>query len=197
MTFNKENPFVKDRFTELSPLSEKSFSELKTLFNSISIAKDDVFITVGRKNHSEYLVVDGFCRSFLIIPKGEETTISFFRPKSALSPHIIRTRDHISLLNFQALTALDLIAFDAQAFLSLMIENMEIRNLGNTILLNELLSKTAKEIALATLTARERLNLFRREYGILENLIAHPIIASYLGITNVSLSRLRADLAKG
>ena len=95
------------------------------------------------------------------------------------------------------LTSVGLIEFDADQFLNLMIENLEIRNLGNAILLNELISKTEKEMALASLTAKERLIGFRSEFGILENLIAHPIISSYLGITNVSLSRLRNEIAKG
>ncbi len=197
MTFNKVNTLTNDFFNDIFPLSEKSFSELKNIFNYISINKDEVFIKVGKKNHSEYLVVNGFCRSFLVNPEGEEITISFFKNKTALSPHIIRTKDQNSLLNFQALTALDLIEFDADLFLSLMIENKEIRNLGNTILLNELIFKTEKEIALASLTAKERLNKFRSEYIVLENLIAHSVIASYLGITNVSLSRLRSEIAKG
>ena len=100
-------------------------------------------------------------------------------------------------MNFQALTDLEVIEFDATLFLNLMIENIEIRNLGNAILLNELISKTEKEMALASHTARERLIQFRNDFGILENLIPHPVIASYLGITNVSLSRLRSDLSKG
>ena len=191
------NILTRDFFNDIFPLSEKSFSELKKIFNPVSIDKDEVFIKAGKQNHSEYLVVNGFCRSFLVNPEGEEITISFFKNKSALSPHIIRTKDQISLMNFQALTEVELIEFDAGLFLNLMIENTELRNFGNTILLNELLSKTEKEIALASLTARERLIRFRSEYIILENLIAHPVIASYLGITNVSLSRLRSEITKG
>ncbi len=197
MTINKSNTLTKDFFVDILPLSDKSFSELKNIFNSVSIDKDEVFIKIGKKNHSEYLIVKGFCRSFLVNPDGEEITISFFKNRSALSPHLIRSRDEISLLNFQALTDIELIEFDANLFRSLMIENMEIRNLGNTILLNELISKTEKEIALASFTARERLIKFRSEYAILENLIPHPFIASYLGITNVSLSRLRSEITKG
>jgi len=196
MTINKVNALTKDFFDDMFPLSEKSFAEWKNIFKFVSIDKDEVFIKVGKKNHSEYLVVNGFCRSFLVNPEGEEITISFFQKKYALSPHITRTKDQFSLLNFQALTELELIEFDADLFLALMIENMEIRTFGNTILLNELIKKTEKEIALASLTAKERLVKFRSEYSILENLVAHPIIASYLGITNVSLSRLRGEITK-
>ncbi len=85
---------------------------------------------------------------------------------------------------------------NAKEFESLMIENMEIRHFGNTVLQNELISKVDKEIGLASMTAKERLIEFRKKYRLLENLIPHTDIASYLGITNISLSRLRKDLSK-
>ena len=197
MTARKENESIKELFNKILPLSEVSFSKLKTIFNSVSIKKDEVFIKINQKNNSEYFIETGFARSFLVNPEGEEITLSFYKSGNALSPHITRTKLNKSLLNFQALTSVELIEFDADQFLNLMIENLEIRNLGNAILLNELISKTEKEMALASLTAKERLIGFRSEFGILENLIAHPIIASYLGITNVSLSRLRNEIAKG
>lgn len=197
MTARKENESIKELFNKILPLSEVSFSKLKTIFNSVSIKKDEVFIKINQKNNSEYFIETGFARSFLVNPEGEEITLSFYKSGNALSPHITRTKLNKSLLNFQALTSVGLIEFDADQFLNLMIENLEIRNLGNAILLNELISKTEKEMALASLTAKERLIGFRSEFGILENLIAHPIIASYLGITNVSLSRLRNEIAKG
>lgn len=197
MTARKENESIKELFNKILPLSEVSFSKLKTIFNSVSIKKDEVFIKINQKNNSEYFIETGFARSFLVNPEGEEITLSFYKSGNALSPHITRTKLNKSLLNFQALTSVELIEFDADQFLNLMIENLEIRNLGNAILLNELISKTEKEMALASLTAKERLIGFRSEFGILENLIAHPIISSYLGITNVSLSRLRNEIAKG
>ncbi|MBK6989781.1 MAG: Crp/Fnr family transcriptional regulator [Bacteroidetes bacterium] len=197
MTARKENESIKELFNKILPLSEVSFSKLKTIFNSVSIKKDEVFIKIDQKNNSEYFIETGFARSFLVNPEGEEITLSFYKSGNALSPHITRTKLNKSLLNFQALTSVELIEFDADQFLNLMIENLEIRNLGNAILLNELISKTEKEMALASLTAKERLIGFRSEFGILENLIAHPIISSYLGITNVSLSRLRNEIAKG
>ncbi len=197
MSPNRENASVKDLIDKILPLSQSSFSELQSIFNPAFIKQADIFVKINDKNNSEYYILSGFARSFLLNPDGEEITLSFYKSGTALSPHITRTALNRSLLNFQALTDLEIIEFDATRFLNLMIENIEIRNWGNAILLNELISKTEKEMALASRTAKERLVSFRIEFGILENIIAHPIIASYLGITNVSLSRLRAELAKG
>jgi CRP-like cAMP-binding protein len=115
---------------------------------------------------------------------------------SILSPHTTRTIKGFSSLNFQALTDAKLAELDASEFESLMVENLEIREFGNTVLRQELGKKVDKEISLASLTAKERLLKFREQYPLLENLIPHNDIATYLGITNISLSRLRRELIR-
>lgn len=179
-----------------SPLSKPSFTELAHLFSYQTIAKDELFIKLDKANSSEYILLEGVCRSFVYNPEGEEITIDFFQGKAILSPHITRTIGEKSILYFQALTSLEMVIFDAQVFVNLMIENLEIRAFGNTVLKNELLHKVEKEIGLATLSAKERLLAFRKHFRMLENLVPHPHIASYLGITNISLSRIRGELAK-
>ena len=57
-------------------------------------------------------------------------------------------------------------------------------------------SDVDKEIGLASLTAKGHLIKFRNQFPMLENFIPHSDIASYLGITNILLSRLRRDLMK-
>jgi hypothetical protein len=69
-----------------------------------------------------------------------------------------------------------------------MIENKEIRDFGNSVLQQERKSKIEKENGLVAFTAKERLIEFRNKYKGLENLNPHTDIASYLGVTNISLS---------
>lgn len=78
--------------------------------------------------------------------------------------------------------------------MTLMVENSEIRNWGNFIMQKDLLFKSDREIKLATLDAKNRLIEFRKTFSNLENEIPHSNIASYLGMTTVSLSRLRANI---
>lgn len=180
-----------EQFQNIYPLSFNSYNQLMQIWHVEQIEKSKNFIKLNTPNNSEYIILEGFCRSYLENMEGQNISISFYKQYDVLSPHIIRTKNNLSILNYEALTNITLIVFDASEFLALMLENPEIRMFGNNILKNELIKKTDKEIALASLSASERLELFRKEYSILENLIPHPIIASYLGITNISLSRLR------
>lgn len=171
-------------------------NEIESNIEFTTIEKGEVFIKRNRRNSQEYFILDGICRNYLINPEGEEITISFFKQKSIISPFSTRTENEISLLNFQALTELSIATIDSTFFENLMLQNKEIRHFGNTVLRKELKQKVTKEIGLASLSAKERLLNFRTDFPNFENLIPHTIIASYLGITNISLSRLRGDLAK-
>ncbi len=188
------NKKVRNIIDEVFPVSEKSFQEIDSLLEYETFENGETFIERNKRNEKEYFILSGVCKSYLVNPDGDEITISLFTENSILSPHQTRTPNNISNLNFKALTNLELASMNAKEFENLMIENIEIRNFANTVLQNELMLKVEKEIGLASLTAKERLIEFRNKYKILENLIPHTDIASYLGITNISLSRLRKDL---
>ena len=194
MNFEQIKERTRPLVNKVSPVSEGSLDLMSDLILVEVYEKGDMFIDRGKKNNKEYFVYEGVCRSFLLSPEGEEVTISYFLEGGVLSPNKTRTANQISHLNFQALTKLTVASLNADKFEQLMINHIDIREFGNMVLQSELLAKVEKEIALASLNAKERLILFREKYHFLENLISHVDIASYLGITNISLSRLRKGL---
>jgi len=194
MNFEQIKERTRSLINKVSPVSEGSLDLMNDLIVIEVYEKGEVFIDRGKRNNKEYFVYEGICRSFLLSPEGEEVTISYFLEGSVISPNKTRTANQISNLNFQALTKLTVASLNADKFEQLMINHIDIREFGNMVLQNELLAKVEKEIALASLNAKERLILFREKYHFLENLISHVDIASYLGITNISLSRLRKGL---
>ena len=194
MNFEQIKERTRPLVNKVSPVSEGALDLISDLILVEVYEKGDVFIDRGKKNNKEYFVYEGVCRSFLLSPEGEEVTISYFLEGGVLSPNKTRTANQISHLNFQALTKLTVASLNADKFEQLMINHIDIREFGNMVLQYELLAKVEKEIALASLNGRERLILFREKYHFLENLISHADIASYLGITNISLSRLRREL---
>lgn len=194
MDFEQIKERTRPLVNKVSSISEESLDLVSDLIEIEVYKKGNVFIDRGGKNNKEYFVFEGICRSFLLNPEGGEVTISYFLEGSVLSPNKTRTANQISHLNFQALTELTAASMKADKFEQLMINHVDIREFGNMVLQNELLVKVEKEIGLASLNAKERLIHFREKYHFLENLISHVDIASYLGITNISLSRLRKEL---
>lgn len=175
------------------PLKDTSLNEIENILEYKEIRNGTVFIEKGKRNQSEYFLINGICRSFLLNPDGEEITISFFNTGSILSPYVTRTLKGISLLNFQSLTDITIGEINAVKFEDLMVNNLEIREFGNMVLKLELQRKVQKEINLASLTAMERLRIFRNDFPGFENIVPHTTISTFLGISNVSLSRLRKN----
>ena len=185
---NKVHQIIQSVF----PISKRSSDKINSLVAFKNVQKGEAIVNVEQPNNLEYFVLEGVQKSFLHNPDGEETTLSFFMSGSILPPFTTRVKDGRSLMNFKALTPGVLASFNANEFEKLMIEDLEIRNFGNTVLRNELARMVQKEIALASLPSVQRLELLRTTYPNLENLVPHTDIASYLGITPISLSRLRS-----
>lgn len=177
----------------VTPISEKSMEKIIDITKYIYFKKGELIASVGQKNALEYFVTDGICKSFLTTHEGEDVTISFFMSTSIISPSTTRNEEGKSLINIRALTDVELVTINASEFEKLMVENLEIRDFGNSVLRNELMAKVQKEIALASLKGKDRLSFLRKNYPNIENQIPHADIASYLGITTISLSRLRTQ----
>ncbi|RKN81695.1 Crp/Fnr family transcriptional regulator [Ulvibacterium marinum] len=175
-------------------LTLKSRNAFAALCVEKTFLKGDLLLNLNQSDRWEYVLVQGIARTFLLNTEGEEITLSFFEDNTILPPYVTRTKNGRSLLYCEAITNCTFARLDAKAFEALMVENLEIRDFGNTVLRQELLQKVDKEIQMASWTAKARLEQFRKDFSMLENNVPHPMIASYLGITNVSLSRLRKQL---
>ncbi len=172
-------------------ISLNSLKEMTAICEEQNSKRGSLLFKLNKPEHSEYLLLKGIARTFLLNTEGEEITLSFFEDNTVLPPFVTRTVNGKSLLYCEAISDCTFAKINAKAFESLMIVNLEIREFGNTVLRQELLHKVNKEIRMASWSAKDRLGQFRKDFEMLENKIPHPMIASYLGITNVSLSRLR------
>ena len=77
-----------------------------------------------------------------------------------------------------------------------MMADIAIARWGDAVLAQELVRRVDRELALATQPAKERLLALRAEKPGLEDTVPHHHLASYLGMTPVSLSRLRGKLRR-
>lgn len=174
-----------------SHVSQNARQQLAAICIEQKSKKDGILLKPNQTDDSEYILLQGIARTFLLNTEGEEITLSFFEDNTVLPPFVTRTDNGKSLLYCETITDCTFAKINAKDFESLMIDNLEVREFGNTVMRQELLNKVSKEIRMASWSAKERLEQFRKDFSMLENKIPHSMIASYLGITNVSLSRLR------
>lgn len=155
----------------------------------------DVFVE-GKKNSSEYLLVSGIAHRYNLSDKGDMVTTGFYLPKSVITPHFARTNRGKSIFSLQTLTDAVLAGIPVAELDGLRKDNKEFHDFGQRVIEKELSTSVLLEVTFRSFNARERLLAMRKQYTNLENLVPHNLIASYLGITNVSFSRLRKELSR-
>ncbi|MEM9318287.1 MAG: hypothetical protein AAGA70_04695 [Pseudomonadota bacterium] len=98
----------------------------------------------------------------------------------------------MSLVSIAATSDASLVRIDTDRLTEKMVSAQPIRNWGNAVMRDTLAEKAEREWCLAALGGADRLLWFREAFPGYETKFAHSLIASFLGITPVTLSRLRA-----
>lgn len=139
----------------------------------------------------EFILLDGCLVSSICDQDGKEVSVGFYVGPCVVTPNIARTRDGVSLVSIVAKTDALLARIDSDRLSHRMISSEPIRNWANGVLRDALSRKVDREWCLAALKGAERLAWFRQAFPGYEDIFPHMLIASFLGITPVTMSRLR------
>ena len=182
---------ILDIALSIAPCDEQLFRELLKQMQLRLVEPKKLLFEMGDQGGTEYFVTQGILRTYVLSPEGEEVTMGFFVAPCALTPSIARDLDNVSQISCDALTPTTVASLDGQLLIQSMMQNQLMQLWGDTVMRSELTRKMRRELGLATHTAKQRLEEFRTVYPELEDQITHSMIASYLGMTPVTLSRLR------
>lgn len=175
-----------------TPLSDAALAELASAWTSGRAEKGSTLAHQGERVTREVMLLDGKAVAQIVDSDGRGVCVGFFVGPGLVTPHIARSREDISLVTVEVTADATVAMMGADTLLDMMLHSSEIRDWANAILRDELSRKTDREWCLAALGGADRLVWFRDRYPDHEALFAHGLIASFLGMTPVSLSRLRA-----
>ncbi|GGF04167.1 Crp/Fnr family transcriptional regulator [Hymenobacter cavernae] len=144
------------------------------------------------------LLLHGTCRLYYPRPDGEERTTYFFFENHLLGDYAGCLTGKPSQLNIQALVDTELVVFDYAVLRQLYQERPVYERFGRLLAEYHLLGTDARLVEQLLLSPEERYRalLSSGKTKILERIPQH-LVANYLGITPVSLSRIRARVARG
>lgn len=184
---------LKQLFAELGLKTDSSQQLLWSKCLQRELNKMQLIFSKDKTNEYEYILVDGILHRFNMNEKGEIITTGLYMGPQIITPHFARTVNNKNIFSLQALTNVVLLEIPVKQLDELRYNVPEFRLFGQTVLENELAANLKTDIDYRSLTAKEKLTLLRKAFPGIENLVQHQVIASYLGITNVSLSRLRKE----
>jgi CRP-like cAMP-binding protein len=156
------------------------------------VFKGACIISQGEQEDKEIILLEGCAASCINDRGGKTICVGLYIGPCIISPNIARTRNGQSLVSVDATTDVLMAQMDSNVLLDLMITSEPVRDWANGILREELARKADREWCLAALSGSDRLDWFRERFPRHEQTFVHTLIASYLGITPVTLSRLRS-----
>ena len=176
-----------------SALDKETARAFATAWSVKSVEKGRRIATQGEPDHMEHIILDGRATSQISDPEGRGVCVSLSAGPCVVTPNVARTRNGTSLVSIDVLTDVLVAQMDSRALTELMLVSEPVRDWANGVLRNELGRKADREWCLAALGGSDRLVWFREKFPGYEQIFAHSLIASFLGMTPVTLSRLRGQ----
>ena len=160
------------------------------------IKKNEFMFREGQAGRELGYVIEGEMRHFYT-RNGEEKTTYFYFENSLVGPYISCVNGQPSLISFEALSDTRLLVFPYSALQSLYSQSHTWEKFGRLLAEYIALGLEDRMVGLLTLSPEERYVqlLESNKKKIIERIPQH-LIANYLGITPVSLSRIRKRLLK-
>jgi len=178
------------------PLTDAEWAPLAAALRPRYLARHAHFVAAGETRPELALVLSGTLRLYYPQPTGEERTTYFFFENHFLADYPGCLTGRPSQLSIQALTDCELVVFDYAVLRGLFDQLPVYERFGRLVAEYHLLGTDARLVEQLTLSPEERYRQLLRsgKTKILERVPQH-LVANYLGITPVSLSRIRARVA--
>ncbi len=181
--------------TSNAELDEEITTTLLDKCRGASYKKGDYLLRQGELSKHAFFVEQGLLRQYSIDEKGKEHILQFAPENWFVSDRDSAYFNQPSSYFIQAMEDTEVILVDEALFIHLSTENKSFLQFHSRLLHNHIRHLQKRITQLQSATAEERYLEFIKIYPDIMLRVSQAMIASYLGITPESLSRVRKDLA--
>ena len=184
-----------NKINKIVSINEKEFQRFKSLFSTKKLRKRQYFLQEGDVCKYQAFVIKGIMRSYTIDEKGSEHILQFASEgwwAADLSSYLT---NEPSFLNIDALEDVELLLLTRSSWQQAMEEIPSLEHYFRIIIQNHLVATQKRLLQSFAETADEKYNRFLQAYPECVQRLPQHQIASYLGITRETLSRIRNQAA--
>jgi CRP-like cAMP-binding protein len=183
-------------FQSTNLVSPQTAEEIAGLFTQKSIGKNQFLLEEGKTSNEYFYLEKGFMRAFAYDTDGNDVTTNFCSGNQVVfevSSFFNRSR---SKENIQAIDDCTGWYISYEQLNHLFHSLPEFREFGRSILVKVLTDLKIRMLSMITDTAEQRYDTLLKTNPEIFHHAALKHIASYLGITDTSLSRIRKEYSK-
>lgn len=189
--------FLQKKINENIEITEEEFKYAKTLFLPKKLRKKRFLLQEGDPCLHTTFVEKGLLRSFTIDEKGNEHILQFGMEGWWVSDLYSFLTGEISQYNIEALEDSELLLITKSSWDLLLKEVPAFERYFRILIQNNLISTQRRLMGTMTTTAEERYKKLLEDFPNIAQRVPQHMIASYIGVTRETLSRLRSQLPPG
>jgi len=188
-----DNSKIKEIFKGLI-FSEAEIKIIESVFHKVTYKKGTIILNAGDIADTQYYIYDGCLRSYHIDTHGKEHTVQFGICDWWIADYTSFFSSEKSIMNIEVLKDATLYKLSNEDKEFLYAQIPKIESFFRKKLERAFAAFQKRILSNLSQTAAERYTSFINRYPNIEQSIKNYHIASYLGITTESLSRIRKDL---
>ncbi len=185
---------VKNYFRSYKILSEEEIDEVLRICTIRKINKSDFFIEAGQVSRDVAFIISGTFRSFYTTRQGEDITYCIMFPDNLMAAYSSFITGQPSLENFQAITPAELLIIPKHAIEKLASANYNWLAFLKTVAEQQYLELEKRVFQLQRDSAAEKYATLLKNQPQYIQQVPLQYLASYLGITQRHLSRIRKEI---
>ena len=176
-------------------LSDEIINDLKTISIERNVEKGEIILQNKSSRKIQIFVASGCLRAFYRTENGKDHTLQFATKNWWISDYMTLFNSETSLLSIESLSHSKIIIIEQSQLEELFLKFPQLGLTNRLNLQNRIAALQNRIFGLLTMTAKEKYEKFISDYEIFEKVIPNYQIASFLGITPESLSRVRKEIA--
>lgn len=180
---------------ELKPMSEGKATEIARFFQPEPISKGDLLVQEGKTSNRSFFLEEGIVRCYTLDRNGDEVTTRLFSAPDFLNDYRSFFKREASQENYEALTPLKVQSISWENVQHCFHSIPEFREWGRMMLTMNYVHLQEHMLSFHKESAQERYEKLLNKRPEIIQQVPLNIIASYLGITKFSLSRIRKEFA--
>ncbi|MDX1753586.1 MAG: Crp/Fnr family transcriptional regulator [Salinimicrobium sediminis] len=189
--------FLHQKVNETINITDEEFEYAKTLFIPKKLRKKRFLLEEGEPCIYTTFVEKGLLRSFTIDEKGNEHILQFGMEGWWVADLYSFLTSEPSEYNIEALEDCELLLITKSSWDLLLDEVPAFERYFRILIQNNLIATQRRLMGTISTTAEERYTKLLHDFPRISQRVPQHMIASYIGVTRETLSRLRSQMTSG